>query len=48
MAFLDDVYAVGDRPKRLGAVHIAIQEELRTPHRGAPGEDCGIKLELHR
>ena len=30
MAFLDDIYAVGDRPERSGAAHTAIQEELRT------------------
>ena len=30
MAFLDDIYAVGDRPERSGAAYTAIQEELRT------------------
>ena len=30
MAFLDDIYVVGDRPERSGAANTAIQEELRT------------------
>ena len=30
MAFLDDIYAVGDRPERSGAADTAIQEESRT------------------
>ena len=30
MAFLDDIYAVGDRPRHTAAAYTAIQEELRT------------------
>ena len=44
MAFLDDIYAVGDRPGRTAAAYTAIQEdEDPHRHRGAPREDTVVE-----
>ena len=47
MAFLDDIYAVDERPDRTEAVHTAIEQELRF-HTGIEVHQWKTQMEQSR